>query len=151
MGVVQAHWVGQGWQSAVYIIDLFLFNTKAETATLFGGLACPMLNNMLASGDEFVQGVAARIVQGVVKHDAAVLLASGLDLASLVQLLRPSSTLRPIKQLVAFILAKACHAKYLFALHSEVLRPGCRHTWQSQQAACIQKNVCLLRRLFQGK
>ena len=103
---LQAQWVGQGWQSAVSTIDMFLASAKPESATLFGGLACPMLNGMLASGDDFVQGVAARVVQGVVKHDAAVMLASGLDLASLVQLLMPSSTAQPIKQLVAFILAK---------------------------------------------
>lgn len=105
---MQAQWVGQGWQSAVCIIDLFLTHAKPESTTLFGDLACPMLNAMLASGDDFVQGVAARILQGVVKHDAAVMLSAGLDLAALVQLLMPSSTSQPIKQLVALILAKAC-------------------------------------------
>ena len=98
--------MGVEWQSAVSIIDLLLNGAGSETVRLFGSLAGPVLNDLISSGDPFLAGIAAKIVQGIVKKDAGILLKSGFDLGGLVKVLLDDETPDLVKQLVVFTISK---------------------------------------------
>lgn len=92
------------------IVDLMLIGAQSETVRLFAGYAATILNDLLSSGDCFLAGIAAKLVQGIVKRDAAVLLQSGFDISGLVRILLDEESPDLVKQLVVFTVAKVCTA-----------------------------------------
>ena len=111
---LQSHWVGVEWQSAVSIIDLLLVGAQSETVCLFGTLATPMLNDLINSGDRFLTGIAAKLVQRIVRQDPGVLPRAGFDLSGLVRVLLEEDSPELVKNLVVFTIAKVpshlkCH------------------------------------------